>query len=42
MSAFSADKATYDASIRRWRGSQQIGPVRTIRRSDARAARRRP
>ena len=30
------------ASIRRWRGSQLTGPVRTTRRSDARAARRRP
>ena len=36
-------KPTDNASIRRWRtGSQQTGPVRTTRRSDARAARRRP
>ena len=40
MSAFSVD--TDDASIRRWSGSQQIGPVRTTRRSDAHAARRHP
>ena len=33
---------TDDASTRRWRGSQQTGPVRTTRRSDARAAARRP
>jgi len=31
-----------DASTRRRRGSQQAGPVRTTRRSDARAAGRRP
>jgi len=31
-----------DDATRRWRGSQQSGPVRTTRRSDARAARRRP
>jgi len=30
-----------DASIRRWRGSQQTGPVRTTRRSDARTTGRR-
>ena len=35
-------KPTDDASNRRWRGSQQTGPVRTTRRSDARAAPRRP
>jgi len=36
-------KPTDDASTRRWRGSwQTAGPVRTARRSDARAARRRP
>jgi len=35
-------KPTDDASIRQWHGSQQTGPVRTSRRSDARAARRRP
>jgi len=35
-------RPTDDASIRRWRGSQQTGPVRTTWRSDARAARRRP
>ena len=35
-------KPTDDASIRRCHGSQQTGPVRTTRRSDARAARRRP
>ena len=35
-------KLTDDASICWWRGSQQTGPVRTARRSDARAARRRP
>jgi len=35
-------KPTNDASTRRWRGSQQTGPVRTTRRSEARAARRRP
>jgi len=35
-------RPTDDASIRRWRGSQQAGPVRTTRRSDARAAGRRP
>jgi len=35
-------KPTDDASIRRWRGSQQTGPVRTTQRSDAHAARRRP
>ena len=33
---------TDDASIHRWRGSQETGPVRTTRRSDARAACRRP
>ena len=31
-----------DAYTCRWRGSQQTGPVRTTRRSDARTARRRP
>ena len=37
-------RSTNDASnsIRRWRGSQQTGPVHTTRRSDARAARRLP
>ena len=35
-------RPTDDASIRRLRGSQQTGPVRTTRRSDTRAARRRP
>jgi len=35
-------RPTDDASTRRWRGSQQTGPVRTTRRSDARAAPRRP
>ena len=35
-------KLTDDASIRRWRGSQQTGPVRTTRRSDASTARRLP
>jgi len=35
-------RPTHDASIRRWRGSQQTGPVRTTRRSDARAASRHP
>ena len=30
-----------DDATRRWRGSQQTGPVRTTRRLDARAARRR-
>ena len=35
-------RPTDDASIRRWCGSQQTGPVRTTRRSDARAAGRRP
>ena len=39
MSAFSVD---ISRQTRRWRGSQQTGPVRTTRRSDARAARRRP
>jgi len=34
-------RPTDDASIRRWRGSQQTGPVRTTRRSDTRAAGRR-
>ena len=31
-----------DDTTRRWRGSQQTGPVLTTRRSDARAAHRRP
>ena len=31
-----------DDATRRWRGSQQTGPVRATRRSDASAARRRP
>jgi len=35
-------RPTDDTSTRRWRGSQQTGPVRTIPRSDARAAGRRP
>jgi len=35
-------RPTDDASIRRWRGSQQTGSVRTTRRSNARAAGRRP
>jgi len=35
-------RPTDDASTRRWRGSQQTGPVRTTRRSDARAAGQRP
>ena len=35
-------RPTDDASTRRWRGSQQTGPVRTTQRSDARAGRRRP
>jgi len=35
-------RPTDDASTRRWRGSQQSGPVRTTRRSDARAAGQRP
>jgi len=35
-------KPAEDASTRRWRGSQQTGPVRTTRRSEARAAGRRP
>jgi len=35
-------RPTDDASSRRWRGSQQTGPVRTARRSGARAAGRRP
>jgi len=36
-------RPTDDASTCRWRaGSQQTGPVRTTRRLDARAARRRP
>jgi len=35
-------RPTDDASIRRWRGSQKTGPVRTARRSDVRAARRCP
>ena len=35
-------RPTDDASTRRWRGSQQAGPVRTTRRSDARAAGRGP
>jgi len=35
-------RLTDDASTRRWRGSRQTGPVRTRRRSDARAAGRRP
>ena len=35
-------RPTDDASTCRWRGSQQTGPVRTTRRSDAHAARRRP
>jgi len=34
-------RPTDDASTRRWRGTQQTGPVRTTRRSDARAAGRR-
>ena len=29
MSAFSVDKGRQIVSTRRWRGSQQIGPVRT-------------
>ena len=36
MSAFSNRlRPTDDASTRRWRGSQQTGPVRTTQRSDA-------
>ena len=35
-------RPTDDGSTRRWRGSQQTGPVRTTWRSDARAAGRRP
>jgi len=35
-------RPTDDASTRRWRGSQLTGSVRTTRRSDAHAARRRP
>jgi len=35
-------RPTDDASTYRWHGSQQTGPVRTTRISDARAARRRP
>ena len=35
-------RPTDDASTRRWHGSQQTGSVRTTRRSDAHAARRRP
>jgi len=35
-------RPTDDASTRRWRGSQQTGPIRITRRSDARAAGRRP
>ena len=35
-------RPTNDASTRRRHGSQQTGPVRTARRVDARAARRRP
>ena len=35
-------RPTDDASTRGWHGSQQTGPVRTTRRSDARAAGRRP
>ena len=35
-------RPTDDASTHRWRGTQQTGPVRTTRRSDARAAGRRP
>ena len=35
-------RPTDDASIRRWRGSQQTGTLRTKRRSDSRAAGRRP
>ena len=35
-------RPTDDASTRRRRGSQQTGPFRTTRRSDARAAGRRP
>jgi len=35
-------RPTDDASIRRCRGSQQTGPVRPTRMSDARAAGRRP
>ena len=33
---------TDDACTRRWRGSQQTGPVRIRRRADTRAAGRRP
>jgi len=35
-------RPTDDTSTHRWRGSQQTGPVRATRRSDARAARRHP
>jgi len=35
-------RPTDDVSTHQWRGSQQTGPVRTTRRSDARAAGRRP
>ena len=35
-------RPTDDASTHPWRGSKQTGPVRTTRRSDARAARRHP
>ena len=35
-------RPTDNASTRRWRGSQQTGPVPTARRSDARAADRGP
>ena len=35
-------RPTDDASTCRWRGSQQTGPFRTTRRSDTRAAGRRP
>jgi len=31
-----------DDATHRWRGSQQTGPVRTTRRPDTRATRRRP
>jgi len=35
-------RPTDDASTRRWRGSQQTGPVRTTWRLDARTAGGRP
>jgi len=35
-------RPTDDASTHRWCGSQQTGPVRTTRSSDARAAGQRP